>query len=95
LLKQAGLSDADAVRAYLSLFAYTTGFVTFEAGRPPGQRDAEQRASARKLHEDLPADAFPTTRALANRLAKRPGDAEFTYGLERLLDGFAASGTTI
>jgi TetR/AcrR family transcriptional regulator, tetracycline repressor protein len=90
LLKHAGLSDADAVRAYLSLFAYTTGYVMFEAGRPPGPRDAEQRASTRQLHEDLPADAFPTTRALAKRLAKRPGDAEFTYGLERLLDGFAA-----
>jgi TetR/AcrR family transcriptional regulator, tetracycline repressor protein len=90
LLKHAGLSDADAVRAYLSLFAYTTGYAMFEAGRPPGPRDAEQRASTRQLHEDLPADAFPTTRALAKRLAKRPGDAEFTYGLERLLDGFAA-----
>jgi TetR/AcrR family tetracycline transcriptional repressor len=90
LLKQAGLSDADAVRAYLSLFAYTTGYVTFETARPPGRRDAEQRAFTWKLHEDLPADAFPTTRALAKRLAERPGDAEFTYGLERLLDGFAA-----
>jgi TetR/AcrR family tetracycline transcriptional repressor len=90
LLKQAGLSDADAVRAYLSLFSYTTGYVTFEAARPPGPHDAEQRATARKLHEDLPTDVFPTTRALAKSLAKRPGDAEFTYGLERLLDGFAA-----
>jgi TetR/AcrR family tetracycline transcriptional repressor len=89
LLKQAGLSDADAVRAYLSLFAYTTGYVTFEAARPPGDRDAEQRSAGRKLHEGLPDEAFPTTRALAKRLARRPGDAEFTYGLERLLDGFA------
>jgi TetR/AcrR family transcriptional regulator, tetracycline repressor protein len=89
LLKRGGLSDADAVRAYLSLFAYATGYVTFEVARPPGRRDVEQRASARKLHEDLPADDFPTTRELADRLAKRPGDAEFTYGLERLLDGFA------
>jgi TetR/AcrR family transcriptional regulator, tetracycline repressor protein len=91
LLKRAGLSDADAVRAYLALFAYTAGFVAFEAGRPAGERDAEQRADARKLHDSLPADDFPTTRALASRLAKRPGDAEFTYGLERLLDGFAVT----
>jgi TetR/AcrR family tetracycline transcriptional repressor len=91
LLKRAGLSDADAVRAYLALFAYTTGFVAFEAGRPAGERDAEQRAAARKLHDSLPADEYPTNRALASRLAKRPGDAEFTHGLERLLDGLAAT----
>ena len=89
LLKRGGLSDADAVRAYMALFAYTAGFVAFEAGRPAGERDAEQRADARKVHESLPAAEFPTTRALAERLAKRPGDSEFTHGLERLLDGFA------
>jgi TetR/AcrR family transcriptional regulator, tetracycline repressor protein len=91
LLKRGGLGDADAVRAYMALFAYTAGFVAFEAGRPAGEQDAEQRSDARKVHESLPADEFPTTRALARRLAKRPGDAEFTYGLERLLDGFAAT----
>jgi TetR/AcrR family transcriptional regulator, tetracycline repressor protein len=91
LLKRGGLSDADAVRAYMTLFAYTAGFVAFEAGRPAGERDLEQRADVRKIHESLPADGFPTTRALAKRLAKRPGDAEFTYGLERLLDGFGVT----
>jgi TetR/AcrR family transcriptional regulator, tetracycline repressor protein len=95
LLKRGGLSDADAVRAYMALFAYTAGFVAFEAGRPAGKRDAEQRADARKVHESLPADEFPTTRALAGRLAKRPGDAEFIYGLERLLDGFAVTSAAI
>jgi TetR/AcrR family transcriptional regulator, tetracycline repressor protein len=91
LLTRAGLSDADAVRAYLALFAYTTGYVSFEIARPAGERDAAQRADARKVHESLPADEFPTTRALASRLAKRPGDADFTHGLERLLDGFAVT----
>jgi TetR/AcrR family transcriptional regulator, tetracycline repressor protein len=91
LLKRGGLSDVDAVRAYMALFAYTSGFVAFEAGRPAGERDAEQRDDARKVHESLRADEFPTTRALARRLAKRPGNAEFTYGLERLLDGFAVT----
>jgi TetR/AcrR family transcriptional regulator, tetracycline repressor protein len=95
LLKRGGLSDADAVRAYMALFAYTAGFVAFEAGRPAGERDTEQRADARKIHESLPADEFPTTRALARRLAKRPGDAEFIYGLERLLDGFAVTSAAV
>jgi TetR/AcrR family transcriptional regulator, tetracycline repressor protein len=91
LLKRGGLGDADAVSAYMALFAYTAGFVAFEAGRPAGEKDAEQRSDARKVHESLPVDEFPTTRALARRLAKRPGDAEFTYGLERLLEGFGVT----
>jgi AcrR family transcriptional regulator len=89
LLREGGLGDADAVTAYLALFAYTTGFVTFETARPPGDRDARQRSATRLLHESLPADEFPATRALARRLAKRPADPEFKRGLERLLDGFA------
>jgi TetR/AcrR family tetracycline transcriptional repressor len=91
LLKRGGLGDADAVRAYMALFAYTAGFVAFEAARPAGEQDAAERSDARKVHESLPVDEFPTTRALASRLAKRPGDAEFTYGLERLLDGFGVT----
>ena len=90
-LNRLAYADADAVRAYLALFAYPAGFVAFEAGRPAGERDAEQRADLRKVHETLPSDEFPTTRGLARRLAKRPGDAEFTYGLERLLDGFGVT----
>jgi TetR/AcrR family tetracycline transcriptional repressor len=90
LLRKGGLDGRDAVDAYLALFAYTTGFATFEAARPPGERDAKERSDTRLLHEDLPPDVFPTTRSLARHLAKRPGDVEFTRGLEGLLDGFAA-----
>jgi AcrR family transcriptional regulator len=88
LLRKGGLGDSAAVGAYMSLFAYTTGFVTFEAARPPGENDAEHRSDTRKLHEALPAAEFPTTRALARRLAKRPGDADFEQGLDRLLHGY-------
>jgi TetR/AcrR family transcriptional regulator, tetracycline repressor protein len=88
LLRRGGLGDSAAVGAYMSLFAYTTGFVSFEAARPPGEKDARRRSETRELHEALPAEEFPTTRALARRLAKRPGDAEFEQGLERLLDGY-------
>ena len=76
--------------AFLALFAYTTGFVSFEAGRAPGARDELQRAEGKRVHETLSAGAFPTTRALAKRLAKRPGDAEFRRGLQGMLVGFAA-----
>jgi TetR/AcrR family tetracycline transcriptional repressor len=89
LLREARLADADAVRAFLALFAYTTGFVAFESARIPGRRDAKQRAEARRLYAALPADEFPSTRVLAGRLAKRPGDLEFTSGLHAVIAGFA------
>jgi TetR/AcrR family tetracycline transcriptional repressor len=89
LLRRGGLDNAVAVTAFLALFAFTTGFVTFETARAPGERDAKQRARARELHEALPEEVFPSTRALAGRLAKRPGDAEFTRGLRGVIRGFA------
>ena len=89
LLSRGGLSDSDVVSAFLALFAHTTGFVAFETARTPGKRDATQRAGARDLYAALPVDAFPATRALAGRLAKRPGDHEFTRGLNAVITGFA------
>jgi TetR/AcrR family tetracycline transcriptional repressor len=89
LLRRGAVGDTDAVRAVLALFAYTTGFVAFESARTPGAHDAGQRAQARRLYAALPADEFPSTRALAGRLAKRPGDVEFASGLHALIAGFA------
>jgi TetR/AcrR family transcriptional regulator, tetracycline repressor protein len=91
LLRQGHLDDADAVSAFLALFAYTTGFVAFETARVPGKRDAEQRADGHRLHASLPEETFPSTRALAARLAMRPGDREFIRGLHGVLAGFSTS----
>jgi TetR/AcrR family tetracycline transcriptional repressor len=88
LLRHGELGESDTVTAYFALFAYTTGFVAFETARPPGRRDAKQRAQTHQLHAALPTDAFPSTRALAGRLAKRPGNAEFTRGLRGVIAGF-------
>jgi len=90
LLRRGTLDDAGAVNAFLALFAYTTGFVAFEAARTPGVGDARQRAQARRLYETLSEEEFPTTRALGERLAKRPGHVEFTRGVHGVIAGFAA-----
>jgi TetR/AcrR family transcriptional regulator, tetracycline repressor protein len=88
LLRGGELDDSETVTAYFALFAYTTGFVAFETARPPGKRDTKARAQTHQLHAALPTDVFPSTRALAGRLAKRPGDAEFTRGLRAVIAGF-------
>jgi TetR/AcrR family transcriptional regulator, tetracycline repressor protein len=89
LLIRGGLEGDEAVNAYLGLFAYTTGFVAFEAARRPGKRDAEQRAAARELYLALAQEDFPSTKALAKHLAVRPGDREFARGLQAVIAGFA------
>jgi len=93
LLRRGELGESDTVIAYFALFAYTTGFVAFETARPPGKRDAKQRAQTHQLHAALPTGAFPSTRALAARLAKRPGGAEFTRGLRAVITGFTRGGS--
>jgi Tetracyclin repressor-like, C-terminal domain len=89
LLRRGGLDDADAVSTVFALFAYATGFVAFETARVPRKRDTEQRAQGYRVHSTLPEEAFPSTRALARRLAKRLGEREFTRGLRGVLAGFA------
>jgi TetR/AcrR family tetracycline transcriptional repressor len=91
LLRRGRLGDADAVNAFLALFAHTTGFVAFETARTPGELDARQRARARRLYEGLSESEFPSTRALAARLATRPGDREFIRGLRAVIGGFSES----
>jgi AcrR family transcriptional regulator len=88
LLRRGVVDDARAVTAFLALFAYTTGFVAFETARIPGARDARQRAQARQLYTSLSEEAFPSTFALAHRLARRPGDLEFRRGLDGVISGF-------
>jgi AcrR family transcriptional regulator len=92
-LRQGNLDDDDAVSAFLALFAYTTGFVAFETARVPGKRDADERTRGHRLHASLPPETYPSTRALAARLAQRPGDREFTRGLHGVIDGFANAAT--
>jgi AcrR family transcriptional regulator len=89
LLRRGGLNDGEVLTAFLALFAYTTGFVAFETARAPGERDARQRAQAGWLYSTLDEDEFPSTHALARRLAKRPGDREFTRGLDGVLAGLS------
>ncbi|HEV3352172.1 MAG TPA: TetR/AcrR family transcriptional regulator [Acidimicrobiales bacterium] len=85
-LRSAGLSDRDAVRGLSVITSYTVGAT---------QRRAEQRAgSPAAVHRvqrllQLPADAFPTLRALAGELVSVDLELSFEDGLRLLLRGIA------
>src|SRR5438309_5181945 len=85
-LRSAGLSDGDAVRGLSVITSYTVGAT---------QRRAEQRAGSpaavhrlQRLHE-LPADTFPTLRALAGELVSVDFELSFEDGLRLLLQGIS------
>jgi AcrR family transcriptional regulator len=85
-LRFAGLSDKDAVRGLSVITSYTVGAT---------QRRAEQRAgSPAAVHRvqrllQLPADAFPTLRALAGELVSVDLELSFEDGLRLLLRGIS------
>lgn len=85
-LRSAGLSDRDAVRGLSVITSYTVGAT---------QRRAEQRAGSpaavHRLHRllQLPADAFPTVRALAGELVRVDLELSFDDGLRLLLRGIS------
>jgi TetR/AcrR family transcriptional regulator, tetracycline repressor protein len=88
LLRQAGLSDQDAARAYQALLSYTLGHAMLEA--PYAALDAEQAAAelaaSRLGQASLPASRYPNTAAVAPHLYGSL-EEQFSYGLDRLLDG--------
>jgi AcrR family transcriptional regulator len=88
-LRAAGLSDRDAVRGLSVITSYTVGAT---------QRRAEQRAgSPAAVHRmqrllQLPADTFPTVRALAGELVSVDLELSFEDGLRLLLRGVSPTG---
>jgi TetR/AcrR family transcriptional regulator, tetracycline repressor protein len=88
LLRQAGRSDQDAARAYQALLSYTLGHALLEA--PYAALDAEQAAAelaaSRLGQASLPASRYPNTAAVAPHLYGSL-EEQFSYGLDRLLDG--------
>jgi TetR/AcrR family transcriptional regulator, tetracycline repressor protein len=94
LLRQAGLSDQDAARAYQTLLFYTLGHAMLEApyaALGPEQAAAELTAS-RLGYASLPASRSPNTAAVAPHLYGSL-EEQFTYGLDCLLDGLGLQAT--
>jgi AcrR family transcriptional regulator len=86
-LVEAGLSKAEAARAFRVLFTYTFGFVAFS----PTTTADETRREVRAGMAALPPDEYPTLASMVDEAADAStGDEQFDYGLELVLDGLEA-----
>jgi TetR/AcrR family tetracycline transcriptional repressor len=87
ILRDAGFSTAEAASAWRALWSYTFGFATFRLA--PTAEEAARRM--RGAIASLPEADYPALAAAADDLpAAFADDAEFDFGLDRLLDGLAA-----
>jgi len=84
VLLGAGFSREEAARAYRALFVYTFGFAAFSSPDDP----EETRRRTRAALAGLPSSEYPElTRSIDEAAEAMAGDAQFEYGLERILDG--------
>jgi TetR/AcrR family transcriptional regulator, tetracycline repressor protein len=87
ILRNAGFSTADAARAWRALWSYTFGFATFRLAATGEEAGRRMRAAIAAL----PEPDYPALAGAADDLAAAfSDDAEFDFGVERLLDGLAA-----
>ena len=92
VMLDAGFSVEHADRGPKAVLTYTIGFVALEVPRRR-QGFSADGADAPGLDfpvEQLDPERFPHTIAVRPRAAEFVSDAQFDYGLERVLDGLAA-----
>ena len=84
ILTRAGLTEREAAQAWRALWSYTFGFATFRLADSP----ADAARGVRTAIASLPEHDYPALTGSADAVAGAlSNDAEFAYGLERLLDG--------
>ena len=90
LLREAGLPEDDAVKAFCCFGGFIVGFVMFEVGMmraaesPSGSPDPERLVAA------LPADEFPCFVSSLPYLMQGDIDQRFEYGLDLLIAGIGS-----
>lgn len=92
ILRTAGLSARDAVRAAYHCNNFVTEFVADEArfttfAAAPGSSRRKIFAQARKHFKSLPPDEYPTIVALADDLSEDDPEGLFQFGIEIWLRG--------
>jgi AcrR family transcriptional regulator len=96
-LREAGLNDEVAVRAYAIIVTYTLGFATYQMPRPWGDSRrpdvAELRRQRNHFNASLPLPDFANLVELNELATSMPSDEQFEYGLDCLIDGLLARST--
>jgi AcrR family transcriptional regulator len=82
LLAAAGVDDADAVAALLTLTWFVLGAAQYATARAPGESTADRFAG-------LPPGAFPTLARVGEHFAEDRRRDQFLTGLSHLVDGYA------
>lgn len=93
-LESAGLTGADATRAYGLLITYALGFSGYRTPRTWGD-DPEARRQRRHFYAGLPADRFPSTVRLSPELPTLPSSEQFEFGLRLIAEGLAANAGSV
>jgi len=98
VLIDAGLERDDAARACYLLIVYLLGFVALEAAEVDPTRPApaeHERVAARRAGFDaVSAQTYPHTAASAAVMARYITTEQFTWGLDRILDGLTGPDRT-
>jgi AcrR family transcriptional regulator len=92
VMLDAGFSVEHADRGPKAVLTYTIGFVALEVPRRRQgfSADGAEAPGLELSVELLDPDQFPHTISIRPRAAEFVSDAQFDYGLERVLDGLAA-----
>jgi TetR/AcrR family tetracycline transcriptional repressor len=95
LLRREGFAPRDAFLAANTVVNWAAGFAVFECRDPLGPRASPEQQERymedfREFLASLPPDEYPFMVEMAEHSAEVTADAQFEYGLERLLDGIAA-----
>ena len=88
ILRSAGFSNTDAVRAFYTMFVYVLGFVIWELPRVHEQSEDVYIDSWNAAIDRLDADSYPTMHALREALTSAASAVQFEYGLDQLVASF-------
>ncbi|MFC9398131.1 TetR/AcrR family transcriptional regulator [Streptomyces sp. NPDC057027] len=91
VLADADLDPTEAARASYLLIVQVLGAIALEAAELPSPAPAppiaERVATRREQLRSIPADRFPRTAEAADTIAQFVSDEQYTWGLDRVLDG--------
>lgn len=89
MLTEAGVPPAEAARSAYLLIVYVLGSIALEAAEPdqPGTTEAERVTARRAAFAAVPAEHYPHTAGQVDVLAAYITTDQFTWGLDRALDG--------